>query len=267
MKKEKSHETRISTPEQRDTSSLREDIMDSVCKSWKLYDNPYYCCSQSQDHHQQQRKAYIWDLNFIKVFMESELDKARVEIKEVKAELDYERKARKRAELMNKKLSKDVEEERISREEEEMQYKRILKERSSEKSEIVRMKLELEEERQMHKLAEVLREERVQMKLSEARLFLEEKLSVLEGEGDKERSRRMKPKRLERSLSSPASTRWENREIKRGNKGFVEFSRVMKAIKTKSEQWGLKLECQMVQLKTLLSLKTTPRCVSIMSSD
>ncbi|VVA93585.1 unnamed protein product [Arabis nemorensis] len=270
MKKERSHETtmtRISTPDHRDTSSVREDIMGSVCKSWKLYENPYYCCSQSQDHHQhQQRKAFIWDLNFIKVFMESELDKARVEIKELKAELDYERKARKRAELMNKKLAKDVEEERIGREEEELQYKRILKERSSEKSEIVRMKLELEEERQMHKLAEVLREERVQMKLSEARLFLEEKLSVFEGEGDRNRMI-LKPKKLERSLSSPASTRLENPQIKRGNKGFVEFSRVMRAIKTKSEQWGLKLECQMVQLKTLLSHKTTPRCASFPSSD
>lgn len=263
---ERSHETtmtRISTPDPRDTSSLREDIIDSVCKSWKLYDNPYYCCSHSQHHHQHQRKAFIWDLNFIKVFMESELDKARAEIKELKAELDYERKARKRAELMNKKLAKEVEEERMCREAEEMQYKRLLKERSSEKSEIVRMKLELEEERQMHKLANVLREER-------ARLFVEDKLSELEGsntEGEEESNVMMKPKILERSRSSPASRRWENPQIKRGIKGFVEFPRVMRAIKTKSEQWGLKLECQMVQLKTLLNQKTTPRCVSLISSD
>ena len=54
-----------------------------------------------------------------------------------------------------------------------MEYKRLLKERASEKSEI-------EKERQMHRLADVLREERVQMKLSYAWIFSEEKLSELE---------------------------------------------------------------------------------------
>lgn len=58
-----------------------------------------------------------------------------------------------------------------------MQYKRLLKERASEKSEMTRMRQELEEERQMHVLEDVLREERVQMKLWDARLLLEEKLS------------------------------------------------------------------------------------------
>uniref|UniRef100_A0A1J3ECF6 Protein BRANCHLESS TRICHOME n=1 Tax=Noccaea caerulescens TaxID=107243 RepID=A0A1J3ECF6_NOCCA len=124
----------------------QKDKMDSVCKTWKLYDNPYYYCPHSQQHqHQQhQRKAFIWDLNFVKVFMETELEKARAEIKELKAELDYERKARRRAELMNKKLAKDLEEERMCREAEEMQYKNLLKERSSEKSEMVLMRRELE---------------------------------------------------------------------------------------------------------------------------
>ncbi|ESQ28995.1 hypothetical protein EUTSA_v10023631mg [Eutrema salsugineum] len=280
MKMEKSHQTmitRIPTPDPhninvREEEQEEEDIMDSVCKTWKLYDNPYYFCLQPQQH-QHQRKAFIWDLNFVRVFMESELDKARAEIKELKAELDYERRARKRAELLNKKLAKDVEEERLCREAEEMQYERLLKERSSEKSEMVRLRQEVEEERQMHRLAEVLREERVQMKLSDARLFLEEKLSELEGsngEGDKEMV--MKPKKiLERARSSPAASRRssENPHIKRGIKGFVEFPKVMRAIRSKSEQWGSKLECQKVQLKTLLTQKTTPRsrrCASLLSS-
>ncbi|KAL1189504.1 Protein BRANCHLESS TRICHOME [Cardamine amara subsp. amara] len=265
MKTQRSHETmmtRISTPDPHNTN-LGEDIMDSVCKTWKLYDNPYYCSSQSQ----QQRKAFIWDLNFIRVFMESQLDKSRAEIKELKAELDYERKARRRAELMNKRLAKDVEEERIGREAEQMQYKRLLKEISSENSEIKR---ELEEERHMHRLAEVLREERVQMKLTDARIFLEEKLSELEEsnrQGEKERTRMMKPKILERACSTPATRSWENPHIKRGIKGFVEFPRVMRAIRSKSEQWGSKLECQKVQLKILLRQKTIPRCSTLLSSD
>ncbi|CAH2048224.1 unnamed protein product [Thlaspi arvense] len=269
---EMSHETmmtRIPTTDPHSTSLREEDKMDSVCKTWKLYDNPYYFCSsqESQQHHQQhQRKSFIWDLNFIRVFMESELDKARGKIKELKGELDYERKARRRAELLNKRLVKDLEEERMCREAEEMRYERLLKERSSEKSEMVQMRREVEEERQMHRLAEVLREERVQMKLSDARLFLEEKLSELEGSNRERRDKEMKPQILERALSSPASRRLENPHIKRGIKGFVEFPRVMRAIRSKSELWGSKLECPKVQLKTLLRQKTTPRCSPLLSS-
>ncbi|CAL9237391.1 unnamed protein product [Arabidopsis halleri] len=267
MKMQSSSETmmtRIPTPDPHNTG-VREDAMDTVCKPWKLYENPYYCSSQSQQH-QHQRKAFIWDLNFIKIFMESELGKAQDEIKELKAELDYERKARRRAELMNKRLAKDVEEERMARVAEEMQNKRLFKELSSEKSEMVRMKRDLEEERQMHRLAEVLREERVQMKLMDARLFLEEKLSELEEanrQGERERNRMMKPKILERACSSPARRSCENPQIKRG---INPFPRVMRAIRSKSEKWGSKLECQKVQLKILLRQKTTPRCTPLLSS-
>ncbi|EOA34640.1 hypothetical protein CARUB_v10022203mg, partial [Capsella rubella] len=239
-----------------------DDDMDSVCKTWKRYDNPYYCSSQSQQN-QHQRKAFIWDLNFIKVFMESELGKARAEIKELKAELDYERKARRRAELTNKRLAKDVEEERMGREAEELQNKQLLKEISFDKSEMVRMKRDLEEERQMHRLAEVLREERVQMKLADARLFLEEKLTELE-EANRQGEREMKPKILKRACSSPARRRWENPHIMR--RGINPFPRVIRAIRSKSEKWGSKLECQKVQLKILLRQKTTPRCTPLLSS-
>lgn len=207
--------------------------------------------------------------------METELEKARAEIKELKAELDYERKARRRAELMNKKLAKDLEDERMCREAEEMQYKNLLKERSSEKSEMVLMRRELEEEREMHKLTEVLREERVQMKLSDARLYLEEKLSELEGSNrEREKQKRsvmmmMKPKILERgrSLTASRSMKSENPHINRGIKGFVEFPRVMRAIRSKSELWGSKMECPKVQLKTLLRQKSTPKFASLCSSS
>ncbi|CAH8380617.1 unnamed protein product [Eruca vesicaria subsp. sativa] len=267
MRMERNHATmmtRIPTSDSDNTIIRERDIMESVCNTWKLYDNPYYCCSQSQ-HHQQQRKSFIWDLNFTRIFMESELEKVRAEITKLKAELDYERKARRRAELMNKRLGKVVEEERMDREEVEMEYKRLLEERSSEKSEMVRMRQELEEERHMHRLAEVMREERVQMKLSDARLFLEEKLSELE-ESNKEGDKDRKPKMLERASSAPASRKSENPHIKRGIKGFVEFPRVMRAIRSKSEKWGSKVECQKVQLKTLLRQKTTPRCSSLRPS-
>ncbi|CAN8245632.1 unnamed protein product [Cochlearia groenlandica] len=258
MKMQRSHETmmtRILTQDPQDSKQQEEDTMDySACKTWKLYDNPYYLCSQSQQHQQQQqRKAYIWDMNFIRVFMESELDKARAEIKDLKEELDCERKARKRVDLLNKKLAKDVEEEKVCRETEEMHFKKVLEERSFEKSEIVRMKKDIEEERQMHKLAEVLREERVQMKLMDARLFLEEKLSELEGTNEieeKEKSKmKMKPMILERARSLSASRKCENPHIKRGIKGFVEFPRVMRAIRSKTDQWGSKLRVPKVSVQ------------------
>ncbi|KAG2302895.1 hypothetical protein Bca52824_031546 [Brassica carinata] len=183
--------TRIPTSDSHNTIIRERDLMDL--------------------HQQQQRKSFIWDLiKFMRVFMERELDKARAEIKDLKAELNFERNA--------PKTGRADEQEAGQRK--YMQYKRLLKERASEKSEMARMRQELEEERQMHMLEDILREERVQMKLWDARLFLEEKLSKLEEsnrEGDKER----KPKILERECSAPPQLNNKSHQIVRGVKEII----------------------------------------------
>lgn len=112
--------------------------------------------------------------------MESELDMSRAQIMELKTELEYERKARKKLESINKRLVKEAAEERRGREAMEKMCEELAKEISFDKAEISTMKREIEEERKMMRMSEVLREERVQMKLAEAKIVLEEKLLELE---------------------------------------------------------------------------------------
>lgn len=177
----------------------------SSCPSWKLYENPFYYPQlhpqeqqeQEQQQHQQcqidkhfhhlhlprsTRKiaASFWDLTFFRPIMESELEYAQAQIIELKTKLEYERKTRKKAESMNKRLARELLEERRGREAMERVCEELAKEISSDKAEINRMKREMEEERKMLRVAEVLREERVQMKLTEAKILFEEKLLELE---------------------------------------------------------------------------------------
>lgn len=111
--------------------------------------------------------------------MESMLEKARSQIVELKAELENEHNRRKKVEYMNKKLVKQVSEERKGREAMERLCEQLAKEVSSHKVQINGLKKEIEEERKMLRIAEVLREERVQMKLAEAKFLLEEKILEL----------------------------------------------------------------------------------------
>lgn len=112
--------------------------------------------------------------------MESEHEVSRGQIVRLKAELECERKARKKMESLNKKLARELCEERKGREALERVCQDLAKEVSFDKAEFDRMKKEMEEERKMLRVSEVIREERVQMKLSEAKLLLEEKLLEFE---------------------------------------------------------------------------------------
>ncbi|KAL1828191.1 hypothetical protein DCAR_0207385 [Daucus carota subsp. sativus] len=175
----------------------------STSPTWKLYENPYYSSKLEQHKHpKEQIEAHtqkppnshrinlpistrkiasaFWDLTFIKPFMESELDVARAQIMELKANVERERKARKKVESINKKLVKELCEMKKGREEAERVCSEVCKEMALNKEEISRAKLELQEERKMLRVAEVLREERVQMKLADAKFILEEKLLELE---------------------------------------------------------------------------------------
>ncbi|KAI4322453.1 hypothetical protein L6164_022147 [Bauhinia variegata] len=116
-------------------------------------------------------------------------------------ELEVEKKLRRQTERLNKKISKEManikaSHLKMSRElEREKRAKEILEQISDEltrgigedrvqveelKRESAKVREEVEKEREMLQLADVLREERVQMKLSEAKYQFEEKNAVLE---------------------------------------------------------------------------------------
>lgn len=118
----------------------------------------------------------------------------------VKEELNRERKQRQRAEMMNSKLLNDLSEmkfaaKRYLQDYEKERKARVLmeevcdelaKEIAEDKAEVEAMRSEsmkfrdeLEEEKKMLQMAEVWREERVQMKLVDAKLTLEDKYSQL----------------------------------------------------------------------------------------
>ncbi|KAK8337856.1 hypothetical protein V6Z11_A09G215400, partial [Gossypium hirsutum] len=183
--------------------------------------------------------------------MDSELGIARAQIIDLKAEVEYERKARKKVESQNKKLGKEVAEERRGKEALESVCEKLAREITSKKSEMDRMKREFEEERNMLKIAEVLREERVQMKLAEAKILFHEKFKELEETKRKQSDIENNSKAVFDSMAvqQKASQEAENPHIKRGIKGFVEFPKVVRAIGSKSRRWGSKLECQKAQLR------------------
>ncbi|XP_057830488.1 uncharacterized protein At5g41620 [Cryptomeria japonica] len=122
-------------------------------------------------------------------------------VKTVEKELETERKSKRKMEIINKKLSKqlaeakmdlsksmqELENERKARELVEGVCNELAKEIGEDKAkfeerrqESDKCRQELEEERRMLQMAEILREERVQMKLEAARLYLEEKHLALE---------------------------------------------------------------------------------------
>ncbi|XP_072986183.1 uncharacterized protein [Typha latifolia] len=129
-----------------------------------------------------------------------EHEKIRNVIDAIKQDLNRERKNRQRLEIVNSKLVnelaeaklsakrylQDYEKERKSRELMEEVCDELAKEIGEDKAEVealrsesMKMREEVEEERRMLQMAEVWREERVQMKLVDAKLTLEQKYSQL----------------------------------------------------------------------------------------
>uniref|UniRef100_A0ACD5T8X2 Uncharacterized protein n=1 Tax=Avena sativa TaxID=4498 RepID=A0ACD5T8X2_AVESA len=129
-----------------------------------------------------------------------EHDKVRDIFDSVKEGLNRERKNRQRAEIMNSKLVselselksvakrylQDYEKERKARELMEEVCDELAKEIAEDKAEVealksesMKMRDEVDEERKMLQMAEVWREERVQMKLVDAKLTLDSKYSQL----------------------------------------------------------------------------------------
>ncbi|XP_077243619.1 actin cytoskeleton-regulatory complex pan-like protein [Tasmannia lanceolata] len=129
-----------------------------------------------------------------------EHEKVRAIIDDVKDDLNRERKNRQRLEIVNsklvteladaklsaKRLFQDYEKERKGRELMEEVCDELAKEIGEDKAEVEALKREsmkirdeVDEERKMLQMAEVWREERVQMKLIDAKLILEEKHSQM----------------------------------------------------------------------------------------
>ncbi|KAL2634575.1 hypothetical protein R1flu_006054 [Riccia fluitans] len=130
-----------------------------------------------------------------------EQEKIRVAVQAVKLEIEEEKKVRRRVESVNRKMSRELveanlavakavnelERERKARELMEDVCDELAREIGEDKAEVEELKREsakvreeVEEERKMLQMAEVWREERVQMKLAEARLEVEEKCAMLE---------------------------------------------------------------------------------------
>lgn len=127
-----------------------------------------------------------------------EHEKIRAFIDDLKAEVNRERKNRQRIEILNSKLvneladaklsakrfMQDYEKERKARELIEEVCDELAKEIGEDKAEVealkresLKLREEVEEERKMLQMAEVWREERVQMKLVDAKVALEQKYS------------------------------------------------------------------------------------------
>ncbi|XP_057430004.1 uncharacterized protein LOC130723091 [Lotus japonicus] len=129
-----------------------------------------------------------------------EHEKIRAYIDDIKAELNRERKSRQRIEIVNSKLvneladaklfakryMKDYEKERKGRELIEEVCDELANEIGEDKAEVealkresMKLREEMEEERRMLQMAEVWREERVHMKLIDAKIALDEKYSQM----------------------------------------------------------------------------------------
>ncbi|KAJ4964577.1 hypothetical protein NE237_016426 [Protea cynaroides] len=130
-----------------------------------------------------------------------EQERIQAAIDSVVGDLDIERKLKRRAESLNKKLGKELAETKASLSkvikefESERRVREVMEEAcealarniGEDKAEVEELKREsakvreeVEKEREMLQLADVLREERVQMKLSEAKFQFEEKNAVVD---------------------------------------------------------------------------------------
>lgn len=129
-----------------------------------------------------------------------EHEKVRAFIDDIKAELNREKKARQRVEMINSKLVNELADAKLSVKRFMQDYEKERKERSlveevcdelakeigedkarieALKRETMKFREEVDEERRMLQMAEVWREERVQMKLVDAKVALEEKYSQM----------------------------------------------------------------------------------------
>ncbi|WOK93025.1 hypothetical protein Cni_G01718 [Canna indica] len=207
----------------------------------------------------------------------SELELAHAHIKELKGQLEIERRMRCRMESMNKSLNRELIEERRAREAADEIIRRLEEELTVAREEAERARREIEEERRMLQIAELWREERVQIKLVEAKLVMEEKLQEMmklmattaaaaaSSANSPTKNKDLEIKEMitvngksQDGQHGQSRREVENPHIRRGIKGFVEFPKP-KVVKTQKSNNNLRegrvesnLECQRAQLRILL---------------
>ncbi|KAL5223759.1 hypothetical protein ABZP36_010398 [Zizania latifolia] len=195
-------------------------------------------------------------------------------VRELRAELELERRMRRKAEALNEVLAAELVEERRRSGAAEAECRRLREDVGDMRAEVERALEEIDEERRMLHVAELWREERVQMKLADAKAAMEERLREIAGaeltssaaaaiaDGNKTSSSpttcKSSPTVQHAQQSQAASgqlhrrevTGGENPHISRGIKGFVEFPR---AVRARPERVDLvsHLECQRAQLRVL----------------
>uniref|UniRef100_A0A0E0R2I9 Uncharacterized protein n=1 Tax=Oryza rufipogon TaxID=4529 RepID=A0A0E0R2I9_ORYRU len=208
-----------------------------------------------------------------------------VEVRELRVELEVERRMRRKAEAVSEVLAVELEEERRRRGAAEAECRRMRGEVGEMRAEVERALEEVDDERRMLRVAELWREERVQMKLADAKAAMEEALreiaaaSAATAIADDDNSRAA-------AASSPTSQQisqatsggqpqlqhrrevaggGENPHIARGIKGFVEFPRAVRVRLPREERVDLvsNLECQRAQLRALSRHRNPPAGVGL----
>ncbi|OEL21147.1 hypothetical protein BAE44_0017835 [Dichanthelium oligosanthes] len=112
--------------------------------------------------------------------MSSELELCVARIRDLRAELEFERRMRRKAEALSEALAAELSEERRRGEAAETERRALREEAGAAREEAERAMEDVEEERRMLRVAELWREERVQMKLADARAAMEEKLREID---------------------------------------------------------------------------------------
>lgn len=206
----------------------------------------------------------------------SELELCVARVRELRAELEFERRMRRKAESMNEVLAVELAEERRRSGAAEAECQRMREEVDAMRAEMEHALEEIDEERRMLNVAELWREERVQMKLADAKAAVEERLQEIAddehnaaiADGNKSSSSgspigKSSPT-SQHGQQSPTSGQHaqlhrreagggENPHIRRGIKGFVEFPRAVR-VRPREERVDLvsNLECQRAQLRVLM---------------
>ncbi|KAJ1296232.1 hypothetical protein BS78_01G284100 [Paspalum vaginatum] len=218
--------------------------------------------------------------------MSSELELCVARIRGLRAELDFERRMRRKAEALSEALAAELAEERRRG---EAERRALREEAGAARAEAGRVLEDVEEERRMLRVAELWREERVQMKLADARAAMEEKMREVDdavaglrataaaaasdnnnksssccscsspnaGKSPCSSSQQgqQSPSRGQQHRREPNGG--ENPHIRRGIKGFVEFPRAVRVRprdRDRDERVDLvsNLECQRAQLRVLM---------------
>jgi hypothetical protein len=209
--------------------------------------------------------------------MSSELELCVDRIRELRAELEFERRMRRKAEALSEALVAELAEERRRGDAAEAECRTLREEAAAACAEA---ECAVEEERRMLRVADLWREERVKMKLADAQAALEDKLTEIDdavaelhlhasaaaiGGGGRSPVGKSSPSRSQHGERSPSRSQHgqlhrrdagggENPHIRRGIKGFVEFPKKVRVARPREERVDLvsNLECQRAQLRVLM---------------